>query len=198
MLAVLRARGATGAAPAGPDLLRRLSTRAAAGRLNPNERVKALADYNWAVGLDGLTRGLSAVKRQLGRRVLNGRGINVYPGGRGDIEGGRIDVRVLVTILYLARRHHGITVSCLMSGHSLLTKSGHVSLHAFGRAVDIGAVGGVSVLGHQQPGGITERALRSVLLLPRELQPSELISLFALGGPSFAMADHADHIHVGF
>jgi hypothetical protein len=107
-------------------------------------------------------------------------------------------VRILVTLLYLARRHDGITVSCLMSGHSLLTKSGHVSLHAFGRAVDIGAVGGVPVVGHQQPGGVTERALRSVLLLPRELQPSELISLFALGGPSFAMADHADHIHVGF
>jgi hypothetical protein len=109
-----------------------------------------------------------------------------------------VDVRVLVTMLYLAHRDHGITVSCLISGHSLLTKSGHVSLHVSGRAVDIAAVGEVPVLGHQQPGGITERALRSVLLLPHELRPSELISLFALGGPSFALPDHADHIHVGF
>jgi hypothetical protein len=54
------------------------------------------------------------------------------------------------------------------------------------------------VLGHQQPGGVTERALRDVLLLPAELRPSELISLFELGGPSFAMADHADHLHVGY
>jgi len=53
-------------------------------------------------------------------------------------------------------------------------------------------------MGHQQPGGLTERALRDILLLPKELWPSELISLFDMGGPSFAMADHADHIHVGF
>ena len=50
----------------------------------------------------------------------------------------------------------------------------------------------------RQPGGMTERALRDILLLPKELWPSELISLFDMGGPSFAMADHADHIHVGF
>jgi hypothetical protein len=198
VLAALRGRGETGGAPAGASALRDLAGRLAAGRIHPDERVKALADYNRAVGLDGLVRGLEAVKRQLGKRVLSDPSIHMYPGGRGDVSAGRIDVRVLVTMLYLSHRHHGITVSCLIAGHSLLTKSGNVSLHGFGRAVDIGAVGGVPVLGHQQPGGITERALRSVLLLPGELRPSELISLFRLGGPSFAMADHADHIHVGF
>jgi len=64
--------------------------------------------------------------------------------------------------------------------------------------VDIAALGGVSIMGHQQPGGLTERALRDILLLPKELWPSELISPFDMGGPSFAMAAHADHIHVGF
>jgi hypothetical protein len=194
VLARLRARGQTGAAPAEADTLRRL----ARDRGRPSERVRALADYNRAIGLEGLVRGLTAVKRSLGERVLSDPSINLYPAGWGDIQRRRVDVRVLVTMLYLAHRHHGITVSCLISGHSLLTKSGHVSLHSSGRAVDIAAVGNVPVFGHQQPGGITERALRSVLLLPRELQPSELISLFALGGPSFALPDHADHIHVGF
>jgi hypothetical protein len=56
----------------------------------------------------------------------------------------------------------------------------------------------VPVIGHQQPGGVVERALRDVLLLPEEMRPSELISLFDMGGPSLAMADHADHVHVGF
>ena len=36
------------------------------------------------------------------------------------------------------------------------------------------------------------------MLMPAEFRPDELISLFAIGGPSFAMADHADHIHVGY
>ena len=97
-----------------------------------------------------------------------------------------------------AQRYRSVTVSCLVTGHSFLTAEGRPSLHPFGRAVDIAALNGTSILGHQQPGGITEVALRRILLLPRELQPSELISLFDLGGPSFALADHADHIHVGF
>jgi hypothetical protein len=28
--------------------------------------------------------------------------------------------------------------------------------------------------------------------------PAQIISLLELGGPTLAMADHADHIHVGF
>jgi hypothetical protein len=30
------------------------------------------------------------------------------------------------------------------------------------------------------------------------MAPEELISLEELGGPSFAMADHADHVHIGW
>jgi len=40
--------------------------------------------------------------------------------------------------------------------------------------------------------------VRAILTLQGAMVPAELISLLDLGGPSFAMADHADHIHVGF
>ena len=196
VLAMLREQGKTGAAPAEAAELGELAEQAGGGQAD--ERVTALADYHRAVGLAGLTRGLHAVKGELIRRVLGSGKVNIYPGGRFDVSSGRIDVRVHVTMLYLAERHGGITVTSLMSGHGVFTKSGGVSLHSYGQAMDIAAIGGVSVLGNQQPGGPTEAALRSVMLLPPELQPSELISLFKLGGPSFAMADHADHVHVGF
>jgi hypothetical protein len=62
----------------------------------------------------------------------------------------------------------------------------------------VAAVAGTSILGHQQPGGLTEAAVRSVLLLPSELQPQQVISLLGLGGPSFPLRDHGDHIHVGY
>jgi hypothetical protein len=52
--------------------------------------------------------------------------------------------------------------------------------------------------GHQQPGSITETAVRNVLLLPSELRPLQVISLLGLGGPSFPLANHYDHIHVGY
>ena len=193
---MLRQQGKTGAAPAQAAEIGQLAERA--GGPGADERVTALADYHRAVGLAGLTRGLHAVKSELIRRVLATEGLNIYPGGRFDVSAGRIDVRVLVTMLYLGERHGGLTVTSLMSGHGVFTKSGNVSLHSYGRAMDSAAVGGAPVLGNQQPDGPTEAALRSVMLLPSELHPTELISLFELGGPSFAMADHADHIHIGF
>jgi hypothetical protein len=30
------------------------------------------------------------------------------------------------------------------------------------------------------------------------MTPDQVISLMAFGGPSFAMGDHADHVHVGY
>ena len=30
------------------------------------------------------------------------------------------------------------------------------------------------------------------------MAPAQIISLMEMGGPTFAMGDHADHIHVGF
>ena len=58
--------------------------------------------------------------------------------------------------------------------------------------------GGTPIQGHQEPGGITERAVRDLLLVPSEVMPRQIISLLGMGGPSFPMADHYNHIHLGF
>jgi hypothetical protein len=91
-----------------------------------------------------------------------------------------------------------VTVTSLVSGHRLFARPGVVSAHIYGLAVDVGALGGIPVTGHQQPGGMTEKAVEAILLLPAELQPQQVISLLGLGGPSFPLADHYDHIHVGY
>ena len=57
---------------------------------------------------------------------------------------------------------------------------------------------GRPIMGNSQPGGLTETAVRNILLLPAELRPQQVISLLGLGGPSFPLANHADHIHAGF
>jgi len=168
------------------------------GRTAFADRAIALRNYNHAVGLRTLVRGLVASKATLQDRVLADRRINVYPGGRSDIAAGRVDVRVLALLRYLAEAHGQVTVSCLISGHGLYARPGVVSAHIYGEAVDISALGGVSIYGNQQPGGLTEKAVRNVLLLPVELRPKQVISLLGLGGPSFALANHYDHIHVGF
>jgi hypothetical protein len=101
-------------------------------------------------------------------------------------------------MLYLADSFHEVTVSCLISGHRLYARPGVVSAHIYGRAVDVAALDGVSIYGHQQPGGITEQAVRALLMLPGGMEPAQVISLLGMGGPSFALANHYDHIHVGF
>jgi hypothetical protein len=168
------------------------------GRTGFADRAIALRNYNRAIGLRALVRGLVASKGKLQNRVLADRRIDIYAGGRSDIASGRVDVRVLALLRYLAEAHGQVTVSCLISGHGLYARPGVVSAHIYGEAVDISALGGVSIYGNQQPGGVTEKAVRNVLLLPVELRPKQVISLLGLGGPSFALADHYDHIHVGY
>ena len=168
------------------------------GRTAFADRAIALRNYNRAVGLRTLVRGLVASKSALQHRVLTDRRITIYAGGRSDIASGREDVRILALLRYLAVTHGQVTVSCLFTGHGLYARPGVVSAHIYGEAADISALGGVSIYGHQQPGGVTEKAVRNILLLPAELRPRQVISLLGLGGPSFALANHYDHIHVGF
>ena len=128
--------------------------------------------------------------------------------GYGDVASGRVDPRVLALLLYLAEAHGEVTVSCLMTGHSRFVaqtarreegkRRGGVSAHTYGRAVDISSIGGVPVIGNQQPGGIVDRAVQEILSLPAALQPKQVISLLDLSGPSFSLPDHGDHLHVGY
>ena len=158
----------------------------------------ALRNYNRAVGLRSLVEGFEASKPRLQRMTLRDKRMSIYAGGRLDIALGRTDVRVLVLLRYLAEAHDQVTVSSLTTGHGLYARPGVISAHIYGLAVDVAALDGTSIYGNQQPGGITERAVRNILRLPAELQPQQVISLFGLGGPSFPLANHDDHIHVGY
>jgi hypothetical protein len=213
VLATLRADGHNGRTPATRVALRGLAFRLGSlgGRANrwaaalsysrntaTADRVVALSNYYRAVGLASLVRGLLSQKADLQDRVLHDARLHIYSGGRADIAAGRVDVRVLALMLYLAQTYREVTVSCLVSGHRLYARPGHISAHVYGRAIDIAALHNISITGHQQPGGITEQAVRSILMLPGGMLPAQVISLMGLGGPSFPLANHYDHIHVGY
>jgi hypothetical protein len=213
VLAVLRVEGATERVPATVrelnTLARGLRVRGAAdsewgaalalsGRTSFADRVLAVTRYNRAVGLGALINGLEKAKPRLTQELLTDKRAEIYLGGRDDLANGRVDVRVVVLIKYLAESYGQVTVSSLFSGHRKYARPGVVSAHIFGHAVDISSLGGLPIQGHQEPGGITEKAVRGILLLPVELQPRQVISLLGLGGPSFPLANHHDHIHVGY
>ena len=135
---------------------------------------------------------------QLERRVLADPRVTVYRCGRRDIRVHRIDRRVLAALEYLAESGLDPRVSALECGHGVYTASGNVSEHSAGAAVDISAVDRVPVFGNQQPGGVAEQTVRRLMLLQGDDRPHQIISLRSFGANTLALADHADHVHVGF
>src|SRR5207244_8855934 len=134
----------------------------------------------------------------LEQRVLADPRVQIYPCGRTDIQTGQIDRRVLATLEFLADSGLNPTVTALKCGHSYLTSSGNVSEHVTGDAVDIGAINGTSILGHQGSGSIAETTVKRLMQLQGTMSPHQIISLMDFGANTLALPDHYNHIHVGF
>jgi hypothetical protein len=138
-------------------------------------------------------------KEALQKRVLANKNLEIYECGREDIASGRIDRRILAMLEYLTVKGFDLGVTSLQCGHGLLTTSGNVSEHTTGTAVDIPVINGAPVTGNQGPGSPTEELIREVLRLQGTMHPHQVISLLDFPGPtSFPMADHHDHVHVGY
>jgi hypothetical protein len=137
-------------------------------------------------------------KHLLERRVLSDPRVEIYEEGRQDIRSGQVDRRVLATMAFLAESGLRPTISSLKSGHGYFTASGNVSEHSSGNAVDISRINGIPILGHQDTGGVTDQAVRRLMTLQGTMRAHQIISLLDIGGNTYAMGDHADHIHVGF
>jgi hypothetical protein len=161
---------------------------------------RAKGDTPFAAGAPSAGQVLLESKEQLERQVLANSTIEIYPCGRQDIETGQIDRRVLATLEFLAVSGLDPTVSALKCGHSEDTSEGNVSEHFTGDAVDISAVNGISIDGHQGPGSITDTTIRKLLTLQGSMKPHQIISLMSYPGAdnTLAKADHYNHIHVGF
>jgi hypothetical protein len=147
-------------------------------------------------------RPIAALSRQaLINRVLSDPGVRIYPCGRLDVRAGRIDRRVLATMLYLDSAGLHPTISSLECGHGLLTSSGNVSEHATGDAMDIAAVNGIPISpATQGPGSIAAVTVERLLSLTGAMRPHQIISLMTFPGTeeAFSLPDHGDHIHVGW
>jgi murein DD-endopeptidase MepM/ murein hydrolase activator NlpD len=166
--------------------------------------LEATAIYS-AKGKNPLTAGLGGAgvlllsKEALEQRVLADKQLSIYPCGRTDIATGQIDRRVLAMLEYLTAKGFQLGISALKCGHSYLTTSGNVSEHSTGGAVDIAAIDGVPVTGHQGPGTLADQLIKTVLQLQGTMHPHQVISLEDLPGEtSFALPDHYDHVHIGY
>jgi len=173
-------------------------------KLLESSAIYRAAGRNPFFGKDAQTPSIGQIlllsKEALAERVMADPNVQIYDCGRQDIRAGQIDRRVLATLEFLVANGLKPTVSSLRCGHSYLTASGNVSEHSTGTAVDIAAINGVPILGNQSAGSIAELAIQRLLTLQGTMKPHQIISLMSFQDTdnTFAMADHADHIHVGF
>jgi hypothetical protein len=139
-------------------------------------------------------------KAQLERAVLSDPGIEIPACARHDIAAGAIDKRVLAVLEFLSRSGLQPTVRALRCGSGQYTASDYPSGHLTGDAVDISAIDGIPIAGHQGAGTITDVTIRTLLTLQGEFVPHQIVSLmrYPEAQNTLAMADHWDHIHIGF
>jgi len=124
-------------------------------------------------------------KAELQRTVLSDPGITVYACGRHDIASGAIDKRVLAVLAFLSRSGLKPTVTALRCGQSPLATSGEASAAYQGESVEISAINGTAIAGHQGTATVTDLAIRTLLTLPAEFLPSSIFSLMRYpGAPS--------------
>ncbi len=155
--------------------------------------------FTETAGTSNVTQDLLMGKSALQRKVLADPRLSIYSCGRSDVQSGQIDQRVLAAMEYLADNGFRLTITSLKCGHSTYSASGNISEHSTGDAMDIAAINGVPVTDHQGPGTLADSLIKSLLQLQGTMQPHQVISLEDLPGPtSFALADHWDHVHVGF
>ena len=116
-------------------------------------------------------------RSQLQRAILSDPEISIYGCGRRDIASGLIDKRALAAIAFLARSGLEPTISALRCGQSQFSASGALSAAYDGRVVGITAVNGVKIAHHQGPDKITDLTIRTLLTLPQQFVPHEILSL---------------------
>jgi hypothetical protein len=128
--------------------------------------------------------------------LLNNPRITLTSNARADLEAGIVDSRIVALVDAISRRY-AIGISVFKSGHSMRTRSGSISNHYYGRAVDISFVDGSPVSGSNSP---ARQIVTSLAGLQGPVRPDELghpfLDLVVVGG--FSDADHDDHIHLGF
>ncbi len=140
-------------------------------------------------------------KQQLEPQVLHGGGIHLGGCARQDVQGGRVDKRVLAMLEYLSVSGLRPTVSglpCAPRTPAALAANAPASASAV--SVDISAINGVPVAGHQGPGSIADTTVRKLLMLQGLARPKRIVSLMSYPGAAAAHTspNARDAIQVAF
>ena len=138
-------------------------------------------------------------KDQLEQVVLGDPHVQIYSCGQRDIQAGLIDRRILATIEFLSQSGLDPSVSGLQCGQAQTGSPGSDAVKA-GDSMEISAINGIPIQGHQGAGSITDIAIRRLLTLQGDLRPNQIISQMSYPGQTntLALPDHSDRIQIAF
>jgi hypothetical protein len=140
-------------------------------------------------------------KSQLEQVVLADAHVEIYACGRRDIEAGEIDRRILATIEFLSRSGLDPTISGLKCGqNSINSSTPGANAVATGDSMEISAINGIPIEGHQGTGSITDLTIRRLLTLQGSMRPNQIISQMSYPGQTntLALPDHSDRLQIAF
>ncbi len=127
-------------------------------------------------------------KQQLTPQILHDAGIRLSRCGRQDVQEGRVDRRVLATLEYLSVSGLKPTVSGLeCSGSKTASSASYAPASEGSDSVNIEAVNGTPVAGHQSPGSPADNAVRKLLMLQGLNRPQRILSLMSYPGAAGAI-----------
>ncbi len=131
-------------------------------------------------------------KQQLEPQVLHDTGIRLAACGRQDVQSGRVDKRVLALLEYMSVSGLKPTVAGLRcAGATPAAIAAYAPARAASENIDITAINGIPVAGHQGPGSITDIAVRKLLMLQGAARPLRIVSRLSYRGAASAVASAA-------
>jgi len=136
-------------------------------------------------------------KAQLERAVLSDPGIALATCVRHEVAAGLVDRRLLAVLAFLSRSGLTPTVGSMSCGARQYTPAG-APLPS--DDLDITAINGTAIAGHQGTGTITELTIRTLLSLPHQFVPAKIVSLMRFPGAANTQAAAAywDRLHLEF
>jgi hypothetical protein len=144
---------------------------------------------------------LLASKPQLEQLVLRDPGVHLPACERGAVRAGEVDRRVLAALEFLSVSGLSPTVAAAGCQHTTRAPgAGNAIDAAAGDAVDISAINGTPIAGHEGQGSVTDIAVRRLLRLQGTMKPAQIVSALSYPGSDNTLTLPGYHglIHVAF
>ncbi len=136
-------------------------------------------------------------KAELQSAVLDDPDIKLGACDREQVTAGKVGRRSLALLVFLSRSGLKPTVGELRCGQTAYTAKGPTTTFPAPGTVDIAAINGIPIAGHQGAGTITDITIRTLLTIPAQFAPQRIASLMKYPGAPSTLAAPGYSTYIG-